>query len=262
MSSDPGGTALITGASAGIGRALADEFAAGGYDLVVVARREERLERLAADVERDQDVAVHVVPMDLAEPDAANVLHDAVADLPLRVDALVNNAGIGTYGPFHESDPEAELSQLRLNVELPVHLTRLFLPAMVERDDGVVLNVSSMSAFQPGPRMAGYYASKAYVQSFSEALVRELKGTGVSVTALCPGPVSTEFQERAGMDDSRVGSTFSHTTEEVARAGYRGAMAGEPVVVPGLGMKLLYLASRVAPRPMQRRAAAWINADR
>lgn len=262
MSSDPGGTALVTGASAGIGRELAREFVAAGYDAVVVARREERLRVLADELEDDHGATVYTVSMDLSEPGAAESLHEAVADLGVRVGALVNNVGVGTYGPFHESDLEAELDQLRLNVVLPVHLTRLVLPEMVEHDDGVVLNVSSLAAFQPGPKMSGYYSSKAYVQSFSEALAEELRGTGVSVTALCPGPVSTEFQDRAGMDDSRVGSTFSHTAEEVAEAGYSGAMAGDPVVVPGVPMKLLYLGSRFAPRAMKRRTASWINADR
>jgi short-subunit dehydrogenase len=259
MSSD---TALVTGASAGIGRELAREFAAGGYDLVVVARRAERLEALADDVGDDHGVAVHVVPMDLDAVGAAAELHDEVAQRDLTVDALVNNAGVGTYGRFHESDVEDELTQLRLNVEVPVHLTRLLLPGMLERDDGVVLNLASMAAFQPGPKMAGYYASKAYLLSFSEALAESYRDTGVSVTALCPGPVSTEFQDRADMSDSRIGSTFSHTAAEVAEAGYRGAMDGDPVVVPGTPMKLVYLATGLSPRPLKRRTAAWVNADR
>jgi short-subunit dehydrogenase len=256
------GTALVTGASAGIGRELAREFAAGGYDLVVVARREERLETLAEELADAHGTTTHVVGMDLAEPRAAEELRAAVADRDVTVDALVNNVGVGTYGPFHESDVEAELTQLRLNVELPVHLTRLYLPAMVERDAGVVLNVASLAAFQPGPKMAGYYASKAYLLSLSEALAEELRGTGVDVTALCPGPVETEFQERADMTDSRVGSNFSHTAAEVAAAGYRGAMAGDPVVVPGLVPKVLAVGSRLAPGPVRRRTAAWVNADR
>jgi len=260
MSTD--GTALVTGASAGIGRELAREFAAGGHDLVVVARREERLRELADELADAHGTATAVIAMDLAEPRSAAALQEAVADRGVAVDALVNNVGVGTYGPFHESDVEAELTQLRLNVELPVHLTRLYLPEMVERGAGTVLNVASLAAFQPGPRMAGYYASKAYLLSFSEALSTELRGTDVSVTALCPGPVPTEFQERADMADSRVGSTFSHTAAEIAAAGYRGAMAGDPVVVPGLPMKLLYLGSRLSPRFLKRRSAAWINADR
>lgn len=253
---------MVTGASAGIGRALAMEFADGGYDLVVVARREERLEDVEDVAEGDHGVDVHPVPMDLAADGAAEELHDEVSDLDVHVDALVNNVGIGTYGPFHESDIEAELDEVRLNVELPVHLSRLFLPGMVERDEGVVLNVASMAGFQPGPRMAGYYASKAHVRSLSESLAHELNDTGVSVTALCPGPVSTEFQDRAGMADSRIGSTFSHSLEAVASAGYRGAMSGDPVVIPGLAMKAVYIASKFAPRFLQRRGAAWVNADR
>jgi short-subunit dehydrogenase len=260
MSSD--GTALVTGASAGIGRELAREFAAGGYDLVVVARREDRLRELADELADAHGTTTHVVGMDLDGPRAAEELQDAVADRDVRVDALVNNVGVGTYGPFHETDVEAELTQLRLNVELPVHLARLYLPGMVERDDGVVLNVASLAAFQPGPKMAGYYASKAYLVSFSEALAQEHRGTGVDVTALCPGPVETEFQERAEMTDSRLGSTFTHSAEEVAGAGYRGAMAGDPVVLPGVPMKLLYLGSRLSPRLLKRRTAAWVNADR
>jgi short-subunit dehydrogenase len=260
MSSD--GTALVTGASAGIGRELAREFAAGGYDLAVVARREDRLRELADELEAAHDTTTHVVAMDLDGPGAAAELRDAVADRDVRVDALVNNVGVGTYGPFHEADVAAELTQLRLNVELPVHLTRLYLPGMVERDDGVVLNVASLAGFQPGPKMAGYYASKAYLLAFSEALAEEHRTTGVDVTALCPGPVETEFQERADMSDSRLGSTFAHTVEEVARAGYRGAMAGDAVVVPGLVPKLLAVGSRLAPGPVRRRTAAWVNADR
>jgi short-subunit dehydrogenase len=262
MSTDGAKTALVTGASAGIGRELAREFAAGGYDLVVVARREDRLEDLADELEEAHGTTTSLVAMDLDEVGAAADLQAAVDDRGGRVDALVNNVGVGTYGPFQEADVEAELTQLRLNVELPVHLTRLYLPRMVDRDEGTVLNVASLSAFQPGPKMAGYYASKAYLLSFSEAIATELRDTGVSVTALCPGPVDTEFQERADMADSRVGSTFSHTAAAVAAAGYRGAMAGDPVVVPGLPMKLLYLGSRLSPRVLQRRTAAWINADR
>lgn len=259
---DSEGTALVTGASAGIGRELARQFAAGGYDLVVVARREQRLHELADELEADHGVGIHVVTMDLAETGAAERLSEAVAERDVRVDALVNNVGVGVYGPFHETDLGRELTQLRLNVELPVHLTKLYLPGMVERDDGTVLNVASLAAFQPGPKMAGYYASKAYLLSLSEALAEELRETGVSVTALCPGPVHTEFQRRAGMDDSVVGSTFSHSVEAVAEAGYRGAVAGDPVVVPGVPMKLLYLTSRLSPRPLRRRAAAVVNADR
>lgn len=200
--------------------------------------------------------------MDLARPRAAEDLHDAAAERDVRVDRLVNNVGVGTYGRFHETDVDDDLAALRLNVEFPMHLTKRYLPGMVERDEGLVLNVGSLAGFQPGPKMAGYYASKAYVLSLSEALAEELRGTGVSVTVLCPGPVDTEFQSRAGAGGSRVGSTFAHVAETVAEAGYRGAVSGDAVVVPGLATRLLYLASRAAPRPFRRRGAAWVNADR
>lgn len=256
------GTALVTGASAGIGRELARQFAAGGFDLVVVARREERLRELADELVADHGVEVDVVAMDLAEDGAAERLAETVDERGHRVDALVNNVGIGVYGPFHETDLERELDQVRLNVELPVHLTKLYLPGMVERDDGVVLNVASLAAFTAGPNLAGYYASKAHVLSLSEAVAESLSDTGVTVTALCPGPVDTEFHERAGMADSVIGSTDSLTSAAVARAGYRGAMAGETVVIPGLTNKVLYLLARLSPRVIRRKAAAYINSDR
>lgn len=260
--SDPEGAALVTGASAGIGRALAREFAAGGHDLVVVARREEQLAELAEELRTNHGIVVHAIPMDLAEPGAARELYDAVAERNVRIDALVNNVGVAAYGRFHETDLDRELAQIRLNVELPMHLTKLYLPEMVERDEGIVLNVASMAAFFPGPRMAGYYASKAYLLQLSEALATELRGTGVSVTTLCPGPVRTEFQERAGMEDTLVGSRYIHSIEDVAKAGYRGAMKGRLVVVPGIGMRILSFLARLSPRWLQRRIAARANADR
>jgi len=256
------GWAVVTGASAGIGRALAGEFAAGGFDVVAVARREERLRELAAELRADHGADTEVVVMDLAEPEAARQLDATLRARELTVDALVNNVGRAAYGPLVDTDADAEVEGLRLNVELPLRLTKRLLPPMVERGRGRVLTVASMAAFLPGPRMAGYYASKAYALSLSEALSVELAGTGVSATALCPGPVDTEFQDRAEMRDSRVGSTFSATPESVAAAGYRGTMDGDAVVVPGITNKLLYLGARLAPRPVLRRVGAWVNADR
>lgn len=262
MDSETTGRTLITGASAGIGRALAVEFAGHGHDLTLVARREDRLRDLAATLADRNGVSIDAIPMDLAADGAASDLYATVRERSLHVETLVNNVGIGTYGRFHESSLPDERRQVRLNVALPVELTRRFLPAMVERGEGGVLNLGSMAGFQPGPYMAGYYASKAYVNSFSEGLAEELRGTGVTVTVLCPGPVDTEFQDRADMGDSTVGSTVTHSAEEVARAGYEGLMAGETVVVPGLPMKALYLLSRVAPRAVTRRVARYVNADR
>ena len=252
------GTALITGASAGIGAALAREFAANGHDVVLVARREERLEALAAELE-SSGVTATPIAMDLDRATAAMDLHEAVTDRGLDVEILVNNVGVGTYGPFAGSDIDAERTQLRLNVVLPVELTRLFLEEF--DDGGAVLNVGSTAGFQPGPNLAGYYASKAYINSFTEAIAEELRGE-VDVTLVCPGPVETEFQGRAGMGDSTVGSVTSNTPEAVAEAAYEGLMAGETVVFPSRLMRVVELLGRVTPRPLVRRAAAFVNSGR
>lgn len=256
-----GPTALVTGASAGIGRALAREFAAHGWNLAVVARREGRLRDLADDLDAAHGTDVAVVAMDLSGPDAASNLADEVTDRGITVEALVNNVGVGVHGPFHGTDLDRELDQIRLNVQLPVLLTKLYLPEMVERDSGVVLNVASMAGFVPGPYMAGYYASKAYLLHFSEAIAEELRGLDVSVTALCPGPIDTEFQDRAGQDEP-AGGSYSNTPEGVAAAGYRAAMAGEPVAIPSRRMKLTYYLSRLLPRPLVRRVVRRVNASR
>jgi len=172
----------------------------------------------------------------------------------------VNNVGVGTYGPFAESDLDTERTQLRLNVLLPVELTRLFLDEF--DDGGAVINIGSVAGFQPGPNLAGYYASKAYINSFSEALAEELRETSVDVTVVCPGPVDTEFQARAGMSDSTVGSVSSNTPEAVAAAAYEGAASGETVVIPRRSMRLIDRLVRVIPRSVVRRVAGWVNSGR
>jgi len=254
--SEPG-TALITGASAGIGAALAREFAANGHDVVLVARREERLQALADELETE-GVTATPVTMDLDSAEAAMDLHETVTERGLDVDVLVNNVGVGTYGPFAESDVDAERTQLRLNVVLPVELTRLFLDEF--DDGGKVLNLGSVAGFQPGPHLSTYYASKAYVNSFSEAIAEELDY--VDVTVVCPGPVETEFTERAGMGDSTVGAVTSNTPEAVAEAAYEGVMAGETVVVPSRAMRVIDVLGRLLPRSAVRRAAGWVNGGR
>jgi len=252
------GTALITGASAGIGAALAREFAAGGHDVVLVARRETRLRSLADELDAEGVRATPIV-MDLDRAGAAMALHEDVTERGLDVDILVNNVGVGTYGPFAESDLDVERTQLRLNVVLPVELTRLFLDEF--DDGGRILNVGSVAGFQPGPTLSTYYASKAYVNSFSAAIAEELRGQ-VDVTVVCPGPVETEFTERAGMGDSAVGSMTSNTPEAVAEAAYSGLMAGETVVIPSKAMRAVELLGRVMPRSVVRRVAGWVNSGR
>ncbi|GGM38981.1 SDR family NAD(P)-dependent oxidoreductase [Haloarcula argentinensis] len=254
-----GGTALITGASAGIGEALAREFAARGHDVVLVARSEGKLERLVDDLET-RGITATPVAMDLDHATAAEDLYEEVTERGLDIDVLVNNVGVGIYGPFAESDLDAERTQLRLNVMLPVELTRLFIDEF--DDGGAVINMGSVAGFQPGPNLAGYYASKAYINSFSEALAEEFRGTPVDVTVVCPGPVDTAFQERAGMADSTVGSVTSNAPDAVASAAYEGAAAGKTVVIPRRSMRLINRLVRVTPRWLVRRVAALVNRDR
>jgi len=258
MPRDNPGTALITGASAGIGAALARVFADHGHDVVVVARRQERLQELATELETEGVTATPIV-MDLDDAAAAQDLHETVTGRGLDIDILVNNVGVGTYGPFADSDIDAERTQLRLNVVLPVELTRLFLDEF--EDGGKILNLGSMAGMAPGPGLSGYYASKAYVNSFTEAIAEELRDS-VDVTLVCPGPVDTEFTERAGMSDSAVGSVASNTPEAVAGAAYAGLMAGETVVIPSRAMRVIDVLSRLAPRPVVRRLTRWANSGR
>lgn len=263
MGLDPG-TALVTGASAGIGRALAEQFASEGHDVVLVARREERLQDLAETVEEAYGVAAHVVPADLSTRDSRAALYDEVTERGLEVDYLANNVGIGTQGTFTDIDLDRELDQVQLNVATPTHLTKLFAGDMAARGGGGVLNVASTAAFQPGPFMSVYYASKAYVLAFSQGLHEGLREDGVTVTALCPGPVSTEFQERAGMTHTPLGSPgrgllWWHEPEQVARAGYRGLARGRAVVVPGLVNKVNRLAASLAPSWLTRKLAMSVN---
>lgn len=256
------GVTLVTGASGGIGAALAAEFAAHGHDLALVARREDALHEVGERLADRHGVDYAAIPMDLAADGAAEALVAAVDDRELTVSVLVNNVGIGTYGPFADVPAEDDRRLLDLNVVLPTALTKAFLPRMIERGSGRILNVASAAAFQPGPLMATYYASKSYVLSFTEAIAEELRGTGVSATALCPGPVDTEFQERAGeaMLGSRIGTWTFQPVEDVAHAGVRGTLTGQTVVIPGLAMKAAYLGTKLLPRAVVRRLAGWLNA--
>ena len=242
-------TALITGASAGFGVEFARLFARHHNDVILTARRADRLAELAASLKAEYGINAHVIVADLAAHDGARGLFDAVQERGLEVEYLVNNAGFGTFGPFAETDPNESMDLVRVNIAALTELTALFLPAMVERHSGRVLNVASAAAFQPGPLMATYYASKAYGLHFSEALNEELEGTGVSVTALCPGAVMTEFQQVAGMETSGlVVNKRLISVEDVVEAGYEAMMRGTAHVVPGLGPKLLSFGVRFMPR--------------
>ncbi|MDY7082866.1 MAG: SDR family oxidoreductase, partial [Halobacteria archaeon] len=203
-------------------------------------------------------VSAEVVSKDLAVPGGPDEVYEEVQDRGIEVDILVNNAGIGTNGYFHETEMDDELTLVNLNVVALTHLTKLFLEDMVERGDGKILNVASSAAFQPGPLMATYYASKSYVLSFSEGIAEELRGSGVSVTALCPGPVDTDFFERADMEESNLAKRRA-TPEGVAKKGYKGLMKGKTVVIPSPKFKLLAFSVRLGPRFVVRKISKWLN---
>lgn len=247
--------ALITGASSGIGKALTYQFAAHGFDCVAVAENEAELKDTALEVE-----AVHpdrrIVPLvrDLRRTDQCRALFDELQDRGLHVDALVNDAGIGRHGLFAESSLDEELAIIRLNIEATTILTRLFVEPMIKRNRGRILNLGSVAGFHPGPLLAVYHASKAYVVSFSEALAEELRGTGVTVTCLCPGPTDTHFFVRAGMTDTWiVKNGHLMDPDEVAEQGFRALMAGDRVHVPGVSNKVLTFIRRVVPESLQGR---------
>ena len=242
--------ALITGGSTGIGAALADVFADHGCDLILVARHRDKLEARANEIRTRSGADVVCISEDLTDPDGAGRLHAAVAARHLDVHYLVNNAGVGLYGKFVNTDLAAEVRMIQLNVTSLIALTKRFVPAMVERRSGRVLNVASTAAFVPGPWMSVYYATKAFVLSFSEALDYELKPHGVSVTTLCPGPTESEFKVRAGSQRSRLFEAFVMDAPRVARVGFDAMMKGKPVAVPGLRNKLIPIAARATPRSL------------
>jgi short-subunit dehydrogenase len=245
------GTVLITGASGGIGLELAKVFAAHGFDLVAVARREAELEALAEELRKEHGVRVVVLPMDLLVPDAARTLVQALEEAGLVVDVLVNNAGLMDMGGFVDIDVDQHERLLQLNILVLTSLTRRLLPAMIARGQGRILNLASTSSFQPVPSMALYAASKAFVLSLSESLSEELKGTGVTVTALCPGITKTEMYDRARGEHEMVHNVpapFLSDVGDVAREGYEACVAGRAVVVPGLPNRLVASAVQLYPR--------------
>jgi hypothetical protein len=246
---------LVTGASSGIGRELARLFARDGHDLVLAARSQERLTALAGELEERHRVSVRVVVCDLAQPGSAARLMDEVG----RVDALVNNAGFGSSAPLVDADIEVLTELLEVNVVALTQLTRLALPGMVERGYGYVLNLSSTAAFQPGPRAASYYASKSYVLSFTEAVRLEVQGTGVHVTALCPGATETGFAERARSARSRLFSSQVLDAAFVAREGYAGILADRGVVIPGTVHHVAARLAQVSPHALTARFAKRAN---
>ncbi len=242
-------TALITGASTGIGLDLA-RLMAPDFDLIITARDKAKLQQVAAQLEDKHGNRVHVLPADLARTEAPASLFAEIGRRGLRVDVLVNNAGFGAYGAFADTNVQTELEMIQVNVTAVTHLTRLALPGMLERKQGRIMNVASTAGFLPGPLMAVYYATKAYVISFSEAIANELKGSGITVTCLCPGATKTEFAKRADMENSRLFKLGSMRSEDVARAGYRAMMRGKTLAITGTGNWLMVESLRFSPRKM------------
>jgi uncharacterized protein len=261
----PSSAALVTGASAGIGSEIARELARRGHGVVLVARRKEKLDELAGELHAEYGIRAEAIGCDLSKAASRQRLPARVASLGLDIEILVNNAGFATGGAFHESDPARELEQVRVLVEAVVALTSAFLPAMVQRGRGAILNVASTAGMQPLPFSAGYSAAKAYVLTFSEALHQELHGAGVTVTALAPGPVSTEFWDVAGWEVAG-GQAFEKavprpawvTAEETAKAGVDGLAGGRRVVVPGFQVRTAMLAARYVPNALKLPALGWI----
>ncbi len=242
-------TALVTGASSGIGLEMARILAKDGLDVVLVARRRQKLEAVARELSVTHGVSARVIAKDLAQRASPGEIAEELEGERIAIDVIVNNAGLGVYGRFWKTDLARQLEVVQVNLVALTELTGRFLSGMVTRGRGRIVNVASTAAFQPGPHMAVYYATKAYVLSFSEALAAELSGTGVTVTALCPGPTITEFQQTAGIEDSWLfRGPLVMDAAKAARAGWEGARRGKRIVIPGLGNKFLKEAVRFSPR--------------
>ncbi len=256
----PSPTALITGASGGIGYELAKLFANDHHNLVLVARNGPRLAQVADELQRQFGITVKTFALDLTEPVAPQSLFAQLQSAGIAVDILVNNAGYGRYGEFAEVPLEENLGQIELNVTALTELTKLFLGPMLERRSGKIMNVASTAGFQPGPLMAVYYATKAYVISFSEAIANELADKGITVTCLCPGATETAFAGRAGNDATRLFKNLRPMdAKTVARAGYRGLLKGKTLVIPGFRNWLVAESIRVSPRKMATAISRWIS---
>ena len=259
----PGSTCLVTGASSGIGAELARGLARRAHGVTLVARSAEALEELAEELRRTHGVRAEVLNCDISDPTEVEQLVEELKEHELTVEVVVNNAGIGTGGPFHELDMQGEITMVRLNAEAVVALCGAFLPGMVQRGRGAVLNVASTTAFQPLPTEATYGATKAFVLNFTEALHGEYAGTGITVTALCPGPVKTQFMEGPGIEAgaSNLPSAMWVDASDVAERGLRGLERGRRVVVPGALNRAGAFAGRHVHRGMLLRVARRVTAS-
>ena len=244
-------TALITGASNGIGLELAKIHAAKGDDLVLVARNKQKLDELKSELEAAYKVKVYTIGKDLSLHNAAKEVYDETTHQNISIDYLINNAGFGDFGMFAETDWNKELQMINLNITALTHFTKLYLQDMVKRRNGKIMNVASTAAFQPGPTMAVYFATKAYVLSFSEAVNNEVSDKGITVTALCPGPTESGFQAAAALEESKmVKGKKLPSSKTVAEYGYQSMMSGKAVAIHGLVNNILANAVRFMPRAL------------
>jgi short-subunit dehydrogenase len=242
-------TALITGASSGIGYELSKIFAKDGYNLVLVSRNKQKLEGIAEEIEKQNNITAKVISKDLSKNSASQELYDAIVSDGIEIDVLVNNAGFGINGKFVDFKPEKHLELIQLNLTSLTHLCHLFGSDMIKRRSGSILNVASTAAFQAGPLMSTYYASKAYVLSLSEALNNEFAYDGVKVSVLCPGPTDTEFADRADMSSSKIINVpWIMAATKVAETGFSGLMRGKKIIIPGFMNRLLAFSVRLIPR--------------
>jgi hypothetical protein len=248
-------TALITGASSGLGEEFARQLARENYDLVLTARREDRLKEVAAEAMKLGSSKVEVIASDLGQADAAAKLHQQVTQRGIEIECLVNNAGFGTHGIFHKLPLDREIEEINLNITALVAMTRLFLDGMVARRRGTIINVASTAAFQPVPYMATYGASKSFVLDFSEAVAFEVKSSGVTVMALCPGPTRTEFQDIAGVNETGVPSFAYMDAKTVVTQALASAKRGKSVRINGIINSVMAQSTRFAPRSMVARIA-------
>jgi uncharacterized protein len=242
------GTVLITGASSGIGYKFAERFAKDKYNIVVIARSEDKLKSLKEKLESLYGITVYSYTKDLSIQEEVNDLYQQLQNENIEVDILINNAGFGLYGEFVQTDLDEELNMIDLNIKTLTQLTKLIVKDMVKRNKGKILNVSSTAAFQPGPLMAVYYATKAYVLSFTEALENELKGTNVTVSVLCPGPTATNFTSRAKLGESKLFNRGVMNVDDVVRIGYDEFMKGKTLIIPGFKNRFLANSVRFLPR--------------
>ena len=254
-----GETVLITGASSGIGRELARQFAGDGADLVLIARSEDRLRELAGELAAEFGVTAQVLPADLSQPGSPDQIVQTLAQRQTDVDVLVNNAGFGARGPVAGIGVQRQLEMVEVNVAALTRLTALLLPGMLERRRGGILNLASTAAFQPGPNSAVYYATKAYVLSFTEALAEEVRGSGVRVCCLAPGPTDTGFAAHAGAAGSRLFRRGVMDAGRVARAGHDGLRRDKTLVIPGLRNRALAFSVRLSPRVLVTRISGYMQ---